>query len=168
MAGAKVQMVEKKAESIDRIGGFLGFFLALFVIDGVGSLWIFFYAIAGLAAGADGTMIAVLWEILIGSLLSAGGFLAAAILLGLRQKIAKLAAWSVLGVQWVFTTIASITLMTLQTTSYDYYSGNSSTVGLPASVIVMLVGVIFVTLVENGLIAVYFILSSRVKATLVK
>ena len=167
MAETKVQATEEKVESTERIGGFLGFFLALFVISGIGSLWAFFYAMAGLASGVDGTAVAVLWEIMIGSILSAGGFIAAAILLGLRKKVTKLIAWITLGVQWFFIAIASITLMTLQITSYDYYAG-STTTGLPAEVIVLLVGVIFVTLVENGLVALYFVLSSRAKTTLVK
>lgn len=163
----------KAATEANRLGGALIFFIALFAVSGIGSLWLFFGALANIAQGASGTGMAALWESLFGSILIAGGLIGAAVLIGLRKKLGVLVTYIALGLQFIVTTIVAITVMTIQVPSPNYcpgltYSGACapSTTGLPASVIVLLVGVIVVSLVENGLIASYFTLSKRVKTTL--
>ena len=159
--------------SYDRVGGWLAAFQVAFALAGIGALWTFFYGWVCLAQGTTGTSVVLSIEAVFAGLILAGGFLTAAVLIGLRKKLSLIWTYIALGASLLFTTIMAITVMTFTytTNTYNdhYYSQPSSeTNGLPAGVIILLVGVIIVTLVKNALIAFYFFKSERVQKTLTK
>ena len=183
MAEAKKRETQTESNESERVGGWLGFFQVIFILEGISSIGAFFCGLAILTSGADGASAAAAVELLIGGLILAAGFLTLGVFIGLRKKFSRLLSWIVLGVNFLITAVIAITMMTstITTQSYstqsqsdDYYGYFESshtqyvTENLPAPVIMFLLGTIFTSLTENGLIALYFILSKRVRETLVK
>lgn len=168
---SSVQKVETEFASGDRVGGFLAFFLVAFILSGFGALGTFFLALASLVAGTSGTGTAVAIELLIGSIFLTIAAFTAAVLIGLRKKLAKLVSLITLALDLLLTAVVAFTAMTTQITSYSYnsyYYDQPTTSGLPGYAIILLLGLIIFALVRSGLSATYFLVSARVKATLTK
>jgi hypothetical protein len=174
MAENKIQKVETEFGDTEKVGGFLAAMMIFAFLFGVYGLVMFFVGLAQLVGGvSNGNQAVFASSIMIGGLICSAGFILTGLFINFRKKLAKLFAWITLGVYFLATTVAMIAIMTITYTSYDYgssYYGDSTptTTGLPAGVIVMLIGVIFVAALESGLAALYFIISKRAKATLVK
>ncbi|MCL2174328.1 hypothetical protein FWH58_03515 [Candidatus Saccharibacteria bacterium] len=155
------------------LGGWLAFHTVAVGASAVGHLWAFFLAIIAMIEGAEGVDLAVAIEMLIFSLglvFLCGWTL---FLFINRKKLATLWAYITLGVTALCTTIMLITIMfhSIEECSYGYgyYVQHScQSVGLPASSIIALVGMIFVTWATTLLIAYYFKKSQRVKLTFTK
>ena len=155
------------------LGGWLSFVIVMLGLNAVGWIWAFFIAIAAMAGGASGVGLGVAIETLIFALglIGLNGF--TLLLMANRKKLSVLMSYITLGVSALFTTIVAITTMftSYQNCSTDYSSYYSWTpsctsVGLPASVIILLIGVIFVAWASAVLMAYYFKKSERVRLTL--
>jgi hypothetical protein len=172
----KPVVIEKSLSGLD---GWLAFQVVAIGASVIGYIWAFFLGITSLTGGVEGTALGVAIETLIFSL-------GLTVLCGMtlflivnRKKLAKLLAYITLGVSALYTTVASFTLMftTTESCSYGYGGGYSlyettrrscETVGLPASLIVVLIGLIFVAWTGALLMSYYFKKSQRVKLTLTK
>jgi hypothetical protein len=170
----KPVVIEKSLAGLD---GWLAFWLVALGANIIGWLWAFFIAIAGLTSGPEGTGLAVLIETLIFALglvaLSGLALLAVAN----RKKIGVAFSYITLGAAALYTTVVSITTMFSSYESCAYGSGSSyyssfsrscESVGLPASMIIALIGAIFAAWAGALLMALYFKKSQRVKSTLTK
>lgn len=172
------QKVETEFGNPEKVGGFLAAMMVFSFIFGVYGLGAFFIGLAMLVSEPPTGNLAVFsGALMIGGLLCSAGFIATGILINFRKKIAKLFAWITLGVYFLANLVAWVALMTMTYEShitygsrYSYYSDDFSTTttGLPAGTIVLLIGLIFVAALEAGLAALYFVISKRAKATLTK
>lgn len=143
-ANAQVQYVVAH-KSVEGLGGWLMFWLVVFAIAGLSFTTSFFTALGVGASDANGI------AYLIFAPLMGAAYLASVVFIAMRKKLAKLLAISAIGLSTLYAVVSSIIDMTTNT------SGNFG------SEIGGLVGV----LISGGLIALYFIVSKRVKATLV-
>ena len=178
MANKEVKKVETAVFDTEKVGGFLAAMMIGAFIAGIGSLVVFFVSLASLAEGTNSGNEAVFFSsFMVGGILCSAGFIATGILINFRKKIAKIFAWASLGIYFLMNAIAMIALMTYTYTlsRYDYdclecgISGvGYKPTGLPVGVVIALAGCIFVAALQSGLIALYFIISKRAKATLVK
>jgi hypothetical protein len=179
MADAKSSETPKIAETgkpvLTGLSGWLAFHVVAIGAGAVGYIWAFFLAIAAMSAGVSGVALGVAIETLIFSLglVFLSGF--TLFLLVNRKKLAALWAYILLGAQALFATVVSITTMFGGTEkcsiSYSYYTTarrSCETIGLPAEMIIVLIGGIFVAWASALLIAYYFKKSQRVKLTLTK
>jgi hypothetical protein len=174
ITGAGKPVVTEK--SLVGLDGWLGFGVVAFGANAVGYVWTFFLAIVSMVGGVEGAGLGVAIETLIFSLglVFLCGF--TLFLLVNRRKLATLWAYITLAASALFVTILSITTMFTSTRSCsysDYYLYNTASrtcdnVGLPASMIVALIGLIFATWAGTLLVAYYFKKSQRVKLTLTK
>ena len=176
-------VVTKK--SLVGLDGWLAFLIVAAGAAAVGFVWAFFVSISVMSSGLSGVGLGVAIETLIFSLGLAGLFGFTLFLIVNRRKLAKLWAYITLGVMALYVTVVSITTMFSSWTSETYSSydcsgavsfcdsgmqgiSSTATAVLPASAIVMLFGLIFVTWDVAILIAYYFKKSQRVAMTLVK
>lgn len=134
------------AQSLKGVRGWLMFWQIIFVLMAIGSIMMFFGAISG-STSSDGNSVMQM----IFSPLMAIGSIATVVLVALEKKLGRIAALVTVGVSGLYGILNSIV------------SSNSSSDG-PA----MMVGGILVSLLLYGLWALYFVVSKRVKETLVK
>lgn len=151
-------------QSLKGIGGWLIFWMVIFSIGAIGYISIFF---ASMLVLSDASAIVAL----IFSPLLAAGYITSVVMMAMQKRLAKLITWITLGVSAVFTTINSIVSYVTgsNTTTSTYSSYSSSDVYLREfeQSIPMLIATIMTSLLVHGLVALYFILSKRVKETLV-
>lgn len=130
-----------------------------------------------LVSGGSSTGVgtALIIESIIFGLLMAASATMMVVFTAMRKKLGVLLAYISLGISALYTTIVSITAMFGTSENCDYgYAGYSyysyhrtcETVGMPAAVIVALIGAIIVSWLGAFLIALYFKMSKRVKLTL--
>jgi len=171
---AQIQYVVQE-KSLNGIGGFLIFWLIVFGLYGVGFLIAFFATLAsvvdtGLPSGSVG---AVAVETMIFGLLICVAYILSVVFIAMKKKLGKLMSFVSLALTALYIVILCITAMTAQicTTSYSYYtSGYGQEICRNRSTgdIIMLIGLILAALIYAGLVSLYFILSKRVKTTLIK
>lgn len=162
--------------SLKGVGGWLVFWLVIFALAAIGYIMQFFTGLSTLGAvGGEALRITSL----IFTPILAGAFLTSAVLIGMQKKLGVLVTYITLAASALYSTITSIVTYATASAivneaknsysryddySYSYSTGASSAVqqALP-----YLIGMILVSLVIHGLIALYFMQSKRVKQTLV-
>jgi uncharacterized membrane protein YuzA (DUF378 family) len=145
-----VQQYVVQEKSLRGIGGALVFWMIVFALYAVGSITMFTNA---LVSSADDTATKVVTLLFTPFLATA--FIAAVVLIALQKKIAVLVTFAALGLAAVYGTINSITTFT---------SGNRDN----NEAIPTLVAGILISYIILGLVALYFVVSKRVKQTLIK
>lgn len=153
--------------SVKGIGGWLIFWLVVFSLFAVGYIYSFFLALSIPGGFVDGAKIVML---LFTPFLSIG-YLASVVLIAMQKKLGRLVTFATLGLSALYSTIASIvtyaTTGNLSSNLDDSYGYSSSSYDDSPSGLPMLIGGILASLVIHALIALYFVLSKRVKETLV-
>lgn len=154
-------------QSLQGVSGWLIFFLICFGIAALGYIWTFFASMLALstAVGIVG---------LIFSPILAGGYITSVVLIAMRKRLGKLITLITLGVSAVFTVISNIVAYVMVSDvasaidrSYSIYSSSDYASTTVAHSLPLLIAGIVVSIVTHALIALYFILSKRVKETLV-
>ncbi len=152
-------------QSLQGVSGWLIFFLICFGLAAIGYIWSFFASMMILAT-ATGVVGLIFSPVL------AGGYITSIVMIAMRKRLGKLITLITLGISTVFTIISSIIAYAVAgdvastiDRSYSLYGDSlSSTV---SNSIPLLIAGIVVSIVIHALIALYFILSKRVKETLV-
>lgn len=149
-------------KSLEGIGGWLIFWLILFSLFAIGSVTMFFSA---MVANDMSTAAKVVMLIFTPAL--AVGFIASIVYIAMQKKLAKLITLISLGIYALYGTIGLIVnyVAPAQKASSSYYSSTSTSSDLTFP---GLIAAILVNILIFGLISLYFLLSKRVKATLVK
>ncbi|PID33515.1 hypothetical protein CR969_00355 [Candidatus Saccharibacteria bacterium] len=151
-------------QSTKGIGGWLIFWMVMFGLAAITYIYSFFGAMTVLHS-ANGIVALIFSPIL------AVGYIAAVVAMSMEKKISKLITWASLGVSAIYSVIASIVYYITSShfnSRYDYISYSYSRDGVDVDSLPMLIAFILVSLVLHGLVALYFVLSRRVKETLVK
>lgn len=147
-------------QSLKGVGGWLIFWLIVFSIAAVSYIYAFFTSLVIPSGfGVDGIKVVTL----LFTPFLAVGYLATVVMISMQKKLGKLLAFGTLGLSALYTTISSIITYVSATNAVSSYSSYDST----STTLPILIGGILVSLVIHGLIALYFILSRRVKETLV-
>ena len=163
-------------KSLTGLGGWLIFWMILFGLYSVSFLIAFFICLAGtveagLPSGAGG---AIVVETMIFGVLICVAYVLATIFIALQKKIARLLSFISIGLTSLYIIVICFTAMAIQSChtsySYDYLYPTSQQVcsGIGAGGVILLVGVILGALIYTGLVSLYFIMSKRVKQTLIK
>lgn len=143
-----VNIVNQK--SLEGLGGWLMFWLVVFALNGLTFITIFFSLLSQPDQFKDPFGVATL----IFAPLLIAGYVGSAVLIAMRKKLGALTSMATFGVAAVWLSIMMII--------------SASKSGSPASEMVpVTIGLILTILVSNGLFALYFKVSKRVKATLV-
>lgn len=137
-------VVEKK--SLEGLGGWLAFWMVIFALAGLGYIGIFFSTLSTGISSPETTLLAVF------SPIAATCFVASVVMIAMRKKLGKWLSIISLGVVGIYNV-----LNILIVPSED---ANDNTV-------TMKIGSTVISLVFTGLFILYFIVSKRVKATLV-
>lgn len=179
-APQQVQYIVQQ-QSLEGVSGWLIFWLVIFILNAISSLWMFFLSLIGvIEGGLIGIPLALGIESIIFSIFIAASASVAAVFIALRKKLAVLFSYIALAVPAIYITIISVTAMfaTTEKCSYDYGSAGSylrysyertcEDVALPAGAIIALAGAITVSWLATFFFALYFKLSKRVKQTLVR
>lgn len=135
--------------SLNGVGGWLIFWIIIFSIMGIGFVVSFFNAIdtAGYYTDAAATSRTLL---LIFAPLLGVGYLASTVLIALRKKLGQTASIATLGVTALYSVISALVA-----------AGSAISLGATA-------GGILASLIFFGLMILYFVVSKRVKQTLVR
>ncbi len=148
------------------IGGWLIFWLVMFGLAAIGYITTFFASMLNLDE-ATGVVS------LIFSPLLAVGYIMSIVMIAMEKKIGKLITWITLGVSGLYSIVNMIVAYATASQavssysryrSYSYREYDSDV----QQALPLLIGMILVTIVIHALVALYFILSKRVKETLVK
>lgn len=144
------------------VGGALIFWVIAFACGGVSMLWAFF---VGLAYGINESSAVVMAFF---APFIAGVLITDVVLIALQKRLAVIFAYIAIGLSALYAIVQSAVIFANSTSvrsSYDYYysAGNSDSQAL-----ILMLGTIVVSLVVAGLTALYFVVSTRVKQTLVK
>jgi len=142
---SQIQYVVAK-QSLEGLGGWLAFWMVIFALAGLAYIGIFFAALdAGMSTSAE-----ILLTIF--SPIMAIAFIASVALIAMRKKLGKTVSIVALGIAELYSVLSAIITIT-----------NNGSSGSVSSAI----GGIVVSLVMTGLFILYFLVSKRVKATLV-
>lgn len=151
-------MMEK---SLKGVGGWLIFWIVIFALVAIGYIWAFFASMLSLSSAVS--ILALIFAPIL-----AAGCIASVVLISLQKRLGRLITLVTLGVSALYMTINSIVSYIVVNdyvrSSYDSYGSYTS----PSKSIPILIAGILVSLLIHGLVALYFILSRRVKETLVK
>ena len=152
-------------QSVKGVGGWLIFWLILFGLAALSYIIAFFTSMLTLSTAIG--VVALIFTPLL-----AGGYIASVVMIAMEKKIGKLLTWITLGVSAIYTTInmivSYITVSNVaQQYDYSYRYGTSYASDGVAQALPVLIGMIVATIVAHGLVALYFVLSKRVKETLV-
>ncbi|MDO5343581.1 MAG: hypothetical protein Q4F02_01600 [Candidatus Saccharibacteria bacterium] len=151
-------MMEK---SLKGVGGWLIFWMILFSFAAISYISAFFAAMLNLSSAASIIM-------LIFAPLLAIGYVASVVTMAMEKRIGKLLTWVTLGVSAVHSVIVLIVSYVTSYSSYSRYDYGYSYSRTSDKELPMLIAMILISLLVHGLIALYFILSRRIKETLVK
>jgi hypothetical protein len=133
-------------QSLQGVSGWLAFFVVVFCLQALGYISTFFFAISSLSDGGGAeNVVNVIFSLPIAAL-----SIATVVLISMQKKIGKLMALCTLGVGALLSVIVQIVALT---------AGGDVALGI---------GQIVGSIVGFGLLAVYFVASKRVKATLIK
>lgn len=152
------------------ITGWLTFFIICISLLALGSLAMFFGGLVNIVNGIhDGATIVMT----VFSPLVAAASIVSIVFIAMQKKLGKWLAIGTFGLNALFYSIlyiaTAVSCNAVQTTSYDYYTSYTSTSSCGgAEAVVGVIAGILLTWVIAGLLSLYFFLSKRVKATLVK
>lgn len=151
-------------QSLKGVSGWLIFFLICFGIAAIGYIWLFFASMIALSSAP--AIVALIFSPLL-----AGGYIASIVLISMQKKLGQLLTWITLGVSAVYSVISNIvsyvTISNITSNLSDYYSYGRAATVVEKSLPLLIAGII-VSLLIHSLIALYFVLSKRVKETLVE
>jgi hypothetical protein len=134
-------------QSLQGVSGWLAFFVVVFCLQALGYISTFFLAISVLSNGGGAeNVVSVIFSLPIAALA-----IATVVLISMQKKIGKLIAFCTLGVGALLNVITQVVMLAA--------SGGDVAIGM---------GQIIGSVVGFGLVAVYFVASKRVKATLIK
>lgn len=148
-----IQQYVVTQQSLQGLGGWLVFFLVVFALLGIGYIMMFTQNISGLDDTGASRIVSLIFSPII-----AIGSVAAAALIALQRKLAIVVSLSVLGVSALYS-IISIIVAFVSSSSYSSYDSSATAP--------VMVGSILATLIFHGLLALYFVVSKRVKQTLI-
>ena len=143
-ADAQVQYVVAH-KSLDGLGGWLMFWLIVFAIAGISYTTSFFTMLGSGASNASDVAYLIFAPLL------AAGYIATVVFMAMRKKLAKLLAMATIGLSTLYVIVLTI---------IDMVNNTSSNLGTA-------VGGLVTTIIAGGLMILYFVVSKRVKATLV-
>jgi hypothetical protein len=151
LPGQQVQYVNiVNQKSLEGLSGWLMFWLVVFALNGLGYITFFF----GLLASPEPFKEAFSLVSIIFMPIMAAAYITSAVFIAMRKKLAVLTSVGAFGVAALYMSIMMII--------------SASQSGSPASqMIPMTIGLVLAILVSNGLFALYFFVSKRVKATLI-
>lgn len=151
-------------QSLKGVGGWLIFFMVIFGMAALGYIMTFFVSMMTLSSASS--IVSLIFAPIL-----AGGYITTIIMIAMQKRLGRLFSWITLSVSALYTVINSIVAYAIvgetvrRIDEYSYYSSQISHAvdrSLP-----LLIGSILVSIVAHGLFALYFILSKRVKETLV-
>lgn len=156
-----VQQYVVTEQSLQGLGGWLILFLIIFALNGIGYIMAFTYAISGIDDIGSSRVLSLIFTPFI-----AIASIASATLIALQRKFAIIVSLVTIGLSLLYSIVSLIVgyIETIaHTSSYSsHYSGSAE------NTIPVLIGSILVCVVFYGLVALYFIVSKRVKQTLIK
>ncbi|MEI6054250.1 MAG: hypothetical protein WCQ49_02680 [Candidatus Saccharibacteria bacterium] len=162
---AQIQYVVAQ-QSLEGISGMLLFWIIVFSLNGLASIFTFFTSIVSLDNG--GSVVSAIFAPLV-----AAACLASVVFIAMRKKIAIIASLVAAGVmilQSIVNTIvltsAASSVVSSVSSDLDYMTGATSQV--QSGIVSVAIGTIVASLVYGGLVALYFFTSKRVKQTLIK
>jgi hypothetical protein len=134
-------------QSLQGVSGWLAFFVVVFCLEALGYISTFFLAISSLSnGGAAENVVSAIFSLPIAALA-----IATVVLISMQKKMGKIMAFCTLGVGVLLNVITQVVALAA--------SGGDVALGM---------GQIVGSIVGLGLVAVYFVASKRVKATLIK
>ena len=138
-------------QSLKGVGGWLMFFIIWFGIVALGQIAMFFVSMMNLSLPSN--VVSMIFAPIL-----AGGYIASLVLLSMEKRIAKILSWITIGVSAVYSIVNMIVL---------FAAGGVDSTGERVTVFTLL-SFITVSVAVHSLMALYFVLSKRVKETLVK
>ena len=138
-------------QSLKGVGGWLMFFIIWFGIVALSDIALFFVAMMNLSLPSN--VVAMIFTPIL-----AGGYIASLVLLSMEKRIAKILSWITIGVSAVYSIVNMIVL---------FAAGGVDSTGERVTVFTLL-SFITLSVAVHSLMALYFVLSKRVKETLVK
>lgn len=153
-------------QSLKGVGGWLIFWLICFGFAAIGYIYSFFASMLNLSSAP--AIVSLIFAPLL-----AAGYITSIVLIAMQKRLGRLLTWITLGVSAVFsvvnTIVAYVTVSSAARSFDTYYSSYSSysTSSVVEKSLPLVIATILVSLVVHALIALYFILSKRVKETLV-
>ena len=138
-------------QSLKGVGGWLMFFIIWFGIVALGQIAMFFVSMMNLSLPSN--VVAMIFTPIL-----AGGYIASLVLLSMEKRIAKILSWITIGVSAVYSIVNMIVL---------FAAGGVDSTGARVTVFALL-SFITLSVAVHSLMALYFVLSKRVKETLVK
>ena len=138
-------------QSLKGVGGWLMFFIVWFGIVALSDIAMFFVAMMNLSLPSN--VVSMIFTPIL-----AGGYIASLVLLSMEKRIAKILSWITIGVSAVYSIVNMIVL---------FAAGGVDSTGERVTVFTLL-SFITLSVAVHSLMALYFVLSKRVKETLVK
>lgn len=138
-------------QSLKGVGGWLMFFIIWFGIVALSDIAMFFIAMMNLSLPSN--VVSMIFTPIL-----AGGYIASLVLLSMEKRIAKILSWITIGVSAVYSIVNMIVL---------FAAGGVDSTGERVTVFTLL-SFITLSVAVHSLMALYFVLSKRVKETLVK
>ncbi len=138
-------------QSLKGVGGWLMFFIIWFGIVALSDIALFFVAMMNLSLPSN--VVSMIFTPIL-----AGGYIASLVLLSMEKRIAKILSWITIGVSAVYSIVNMIVL---------FAAGGVDSTGERVTVFTLL-SFITLSVAVHSLMALYFVLSKRVKETLVK
>ena len=164
---APSQNVASVNPDIKGVSGWLAFFAVSFGITGIGGVWSFFEILADMTSGDGGvTMVLSAITLLVGGVMS----LITLVYIVEQRFIARKMAMSTLATCYVLSALTSLISLVADCASRPSYGWERliSVSSCTASDIITTVGGLVVSAITTCLLIMYFRVSERVKATLVK
>lgn len=138
-------------QSLKGVGGWLMFFIVWFGIVALSDIAMFFVAMMNLSLPSN--VVSMIFTPIL-----AGGYITSLVLLSMEKRIAKILSWITIGVSAVYSIVNMIVL---------FAAGGVDSTGERVTVFTLL-SFITLSVAVHSLMALYFVLSKRVKETLVK
>ena len=138
-------------QSLKGVGGWLMFFIVWFGLVALGQIAMFFVSMMDLSLPSN--VVSMIFTPIL-----AGGYIASLVLLSMEKRIAKILSWITIGVSAVYSIVNMIVL---------FAAGGVDSTGERVTVFTLL-SFITLSVAVHSLMALYFVLSKRVKETLVK
>ena len=138
-------------QSLKGVGGWLMFFIVWFGLVALGQIAMFFVSMMDLSLPSN--VVSMIFAPIL-----AGGYIASLTLLAMEKRIGKILSWITIGVSAIYSIVNMIVLFAAA--GVDSTGARMTVVGL--------LSFITISVALHSLMALYFVLSKRVKETLVK